>query len=180
MDDTLSGIPPQNLDAEASLLGSLIIDTDAFIKIADQVKPEDFYSHQHKAIFSAMSSLHDKRSPIDILTLSEQLKSSDELDNIGGASYLTELTNFVPTAAHVEKYAEIVADKSIRRRLIKASQDIAKVSGEEAKTIVAVLSTQLCFIAWLLKPVMPETSEKIISYLNGCKKPEKPLFLRKD
>ncbi len=126
---------PQNSEVEASLLGSLIIDSDAFIKIGDMVKADDFFSTQHRVIFSAMRSLHDKRSPIDILTLSEKLKSSGHLDQIGGASYLTELTNFVPTAAHLEKYAEIVAEKAIRRRLIVASKNIAEVSTDETKSI---------------------------------------------
>lgn len=135
MDTSSTTTPPQNLDAEASLLGSLIIDSDSFIKIADQISTEDFYNDQHRLIFTAMRSLHDKRSPIDILTLSEQLKSSGELDRIGGASYLTELTNFVPTAAHMEQYAEIVADKSVRRRLIQASQAIAAIGAEDNKSL---------------------------------------------
>jgi len=135
MDSNKASAPPQNLDAEASLLGSLIIDSDSFIKIADQINADDFYNDQHRLIFSAMRALHDKRSPIDILTLSEQLKNNDQLDRIGGASYLTELTNFVPTAAHLEQYAQIVADKSVRRRLIQASQDIAVIGSEEKKSL---------------------------------------------
>ena len=135
MDPNTTTKPPQNLDAEASLLGSLIIDSDSFIKIADLINADDFYNDQHRAIFNAMRTLHDKRSPIDILTLSEQLKSSGELERVGGASYLTELTNFVPTAAHLEQYAQIVADKSVRRRLIKASQDIAVIGSEEKKSL---------------------------------------------
>ena len=127
--------PPQNLDVEASLLGSLLIDSDAFIKIGDMVSPEDFFDGQHRTIFAAMRSLHDKRSPIDILTLSEQLKSNGQLEAVGGAAYLTELTNFVPTAAHSEHYAQIVADKAIRRRLIGASQDIASIGFDENKSL---------------------------------------------
>ena len=135
MDSNKASAPQQNLDAEASLLGSLIIDSDSFVKIADQINPDDFYNDQHRLIFSAMRSLHDKRSPIDILTLSEQLKNNDQLERVGGASYLTELTNFVPTAAHLEQYAQIVADKSVRRRLIQASQDIAVIGSEEKKSL---------------------------------------------
>jgi replicative DNA helicase len=131
--DTTS--PPQNLDVEASLLGSLLIDGDAFLKISDLIIAEDFFDKKHSKIFEAMRSLHDKRRPIDILTLSEQLKADTQLDLIGGASYLTELTNTVPTASHLEQYAEIVADKAIRRRLIAASQDIATVSFDETKTL---------------------------------------------
>lgn len=126
---------PQSPDAEASLLGSLIVDSDAFIKVADSVKPEDFFNDQHQAIFSSMRKLFDKRRPIDILTLSEQLKTSGELDRIGGAGYLTELTNFVPTSSHVEHYAEIVAEKSIRRKLIEASENIAEIGRQEGKSL---------------------------------------------
>jgi replicative DNA helicase len=129
------GSPPQSYDAETSLLGSLIIDPDGFVKIADLIKPDDFFNQQHRTIFQAMKVLHDKHAPIDILTLSEQLKNSGDLDTIGGASYLTELTNYVPTAAHLEQYAEIVADKSIRRRLISASADIATIGRDEDKNL---------------------------------------------
>lgn len=126
---------PQSLDLEASLLGSLIIDSDSFVKIADAIGVDDFYDSRNRAIFTAMRSLYDKRSPIDILTLSEQLKAQHQLESIGGASYLTELTNTVPTAAHMEQYAEIVADKAIRRRLISASQDIADIGSDESKSL---------------------------------------------
>jgi replicative DNA helicase len=130
-----TGIPPQSLDIEASLLGSLLIDGDGFIKIGDQIQASDFYDEKHRMIFGSMRTLHDKRRPIDILTLSEQLKNESRLDLVGGASFLTELTNTVPTASHLEQYAEIVAEKAIRRRLISASEDIALVSFDENKTL---------------------------------------------
>lgn len=133
--DAVAGTPPQNLDVEASLLGSLLIDGDGFLKISDQIDSIDFYDDRHQVIFKAMRALHDKRSPLDILTLSEQLKNKGQLDAIGGASYLTELTNQVPTAAHLEQYAEIVADKAIRRRLISASHDIAGIGYDENKSL---------------------------------------------
>lgn len=135
MDSSPAATAPQNLDAEASLLGSLLIDNDAYVKIGDSIRAEDFYDPRNKLIFEAVAILHDKHKPIDILTLSEQLKSSGDLESVGGASYLTELTNFVPTAAHVENYAEIIAEKSIRRRLISASHDIAKIGLDEGRTI---------------------------------------------
>jgi len=135
MDEDKQSALPQSVDAEASLLGSLLIDGDALTKIGDMVNPEDFFDQKHAVIFKAMRSLYDKRAPIDLLTLSEQLKSTKRLDSIGGASYLTELTNYVPTAAHVEQYAHIVADKAIRRRLIGASTDIASVGYDENKSL---------------------------------------------
>lgn len=133
--NTTNNLPPQNIDAEASLLGSLIIDGEALTKIDDLIQAEDFFDDKHAAIFEAMKSLYDKRSPIDLLTLSEQLKSTRRLDSVGGAGYLTELTNFVPTASHAEQYAQIVADKAIRRRLIGASKDIASVGYDEKKSL---------------------------------------------
>lgn len=133
--DAKTDTSPQSYDAESGLLGSLIIDSDGFVKIADMLIAEDFFNEQHRLIFTAMRALHDKHTPIDILTLSEQLKGAGNLETIGGATYLTELTNYVPTAAHLEQYAEIVADKSIRRRLISASADIATIGQDENKTL---------------------------------------------
>lgn len=127
--------PPQNTDAEASLLGAILIDSDAVVKIADIINVEDFYDPKHARIYEATSALYEKHSPIDVLTLSDQLKSNGLLDMVGGAAYLTELTNYVPTAAHVEQYAEIVAQKAVRRRLIKASQDITGISYDESKEL---------------------------------------------
>jgi replicative DNA helicase len=117
--------PPQNVEAEASLLGAILIDTDAIVKIADRISVDDFYDQKHARIYEALQSLYEKRSAIDVLTLADQLKGNGFLEMVGGPSYLTELTNFVPTAAHVEQYADIVAQKALRRRLISASADMA-------------------------------------------------------
>lgn len=128
-------VPPQNTDAEASLLGAILIDTDAIVKIADTVTTLDFYDQRHARIYEALVALYEKRSQIDVLTLADQLKGTGFLEMVGGPAYLTELTNFVPTAAHVEQYAEIVAQKALRRRLILAGQDMAVLSQDESKTI---------------------------------------------
>jgi len=128
-------IPPQNLDAEASLLGAILIDVDAIVRIADKIAAYDFYDERHQRIYEAMQKLYDKHSPIDVLTLSNNLKDNGLLDTIGGAAYLTELTNYVPTAAHAENYANIVAQKALRRRLIKASQDITGLGFDESKAV---------------------------------------------
>ncbi|HUS26573.1 MAG TPA: replicative DNA helicase [Nevskiaceae bacterium] len=126
---------PQNLEAEASLLGALLIDSDALVKIADSIAAEDFFDARHQRIYEAVSQLYEKRVALDVLTLADQLKNNGYLDMVGGPSYLTELTNFVPTAAHVEQYAEIVAQKSLRRRLIKASQEITTLGYDESKVL---------------------------------------------
>lgn len=126
---------PQNTDAEASLLGAILIDTDAIVKIADAISAQDFYDPRHARIYEALVNLYEKRSQIDVLTLADQLKGSGFLDMVGGPAYLTELTNFVPTAAHVEQYAEIVAQKALRRRLIAASTDMVALGQDESKSL---------------------------------------------
>lgn len=126
---------PHNEEAEASLLGAILIDADALVKIADALSANDFYDPKHERIYTAITQLYERRSPIDVLTLADQLKTNGALDLIGGASYLTELTNFVPTAAHVEQYAEIVAQKALRRRLIQASQEIVDLGYDESKAL---------------------------------------------
>lgn len=135
MDSDTAKLPPQNTDAEASLLGALLIDSDAIVKIADAIVAADFYDEKHQRIYEAVRALYEKHSPVDVLTLSNHLKSNGNLDFIGGSAYLTELTNYVPTAAHVEQYADIVAQKALRRRLIAASQDIVSLSYNEAKNL---------------------------------------------
>ncbi len=138
MNDKNSGtinVPPQNLEAEASLLGAVLLDADAIVKVADIIHTQDFYDERHGRIYEAMRALYDKHSPIDVLTLADQLKGAGFLEMVGGPSYLTELTNFVPTAAHSEQYAAIIAEKAMRRRLIKASQDMVGLGHNEGKSM---------------------------------------------
>ncbi|MCA9325656.1 replicative DNA helicase [Candidatus Saccharibacteria bacterium] len=130
---------PQNVDAEASLLGAILIDGDAVVKIADSIGATDFFDIRHQRIFDAVMQLYEKRSPIDVLTLADQLKNNGYLDLVGGPSYLTELTNFVPTAAHAEQYADIVSQKAVRRRMMGAAQEIATTSTDETKSIKEVI-----------------------------------------
>ncbi len=130
-----TGPPPQNAEAEASLLGALLIDSDAIVKIADNLAPHDFFDKRNERIYEAIVQLYEHREAIDVLTLSDRLKNNGYLDSVGGPAYLTELTNFVPTAAHVEQYAEIVAQKAMRRRLITASREIVGLGYDETKQL---------------------------------------------
>lgn len=134
-----TGSTPQNAEAEASLLGALLIDSDAIVKIADNLSALDFFDKRHERIYEAIIQLYENRSAIDVLTLSDRLKNNGHLDSIGGPAYLTELTNFVPTAAHVEQYADIVAQKAMRRRLITASREIAEMGSDESKQLRALI-----------------------------------------
>jgi len=124
-------IPPQNLDAEMSLLGAVLIDEETLADISEHVKPHDFYDKRHGLVFEAMMRLYEKHKPVDLLTLTEELKKKNDIETIGGSAYLTELTNYVPTAAHAEAYAELVSQKAIRRRLIKASAEISEMGFDE-------------------------------------------------
>jgi len=121
-------IPPHNLDAEMSILGAILIDEEVLADITDKIKAHDFYDKRHATIFASMLRLYEKHRPVDLLTLTDDLKSKQELDMIGGSSYLTELTNYVPTAANASAYTELVTQRAIRRRLIKASGDIAELA----------------------------------------------------
>lgn len=135
MEPTTTGSLPQNAEAEASLLGALLIDSNAIVKIADTIGAADFFEKRHELIFTAMMQLYEQRQAIDVLTLTDRLKTSRQLDNVGGPAYLTELTNFVPTASHVEQYADIVAQKALRRRLIRASKEISDLSHDESRQL---------------------------------------------
>jgi replicative DNA helicase len=117
-------IPPQDIEAERSVLGSLMIDSNAIVRVADILKAEDFYIPAHQKIYASIINLFEKNQPIDILTISADLKSRKQLKEIGGVDYLTELVSVVPTSAHVEHYANIVKEKQVRRDLITASSEI--------------------------------------------------------
>lgn len=132
-------IPPQNIDAEKSLLGAILIDEEVLADVAESVDNTDFYTKQHGTIFGAMMRLYEKHKPVDLLTLSDELKRKDELDIVGGSAYLSELTEYVPTAANAHSYAEIVASKAVRRRLIRASADISELGYNEDTTTQELL-----------------------------------------
>jgi len=124
-------IPPQNLDAEMSLLGAVLIDEEVIADASELVSAKDFYDKRHQMIFAAMMRLYEHHKPVDLLTLTEELKKKDQLEAVGGSAFLTELTNYVPTAAHASAYAELVSQKAVRRRLIKASAEISEMGFDE-------------------------------------------------
>src|SRR3989338_4729934 len=116
----LDRLPPQNAEAEQSVLGCLLLDKDAIIKIADLIVADDFYEQRHKVIYENVLILFEKNVSIDILTLSNILEERKLIDAVGGSSYLTTLVNAVPTAAHVVHYASIIRKKGTLRRLISS------------------------------------------------------------
>ena len=132
-------LPPQNVQAEASLLGSILMDPEAMIKVAEKVMAADFYEVRHQIIYRQVLELFEKRRPIDVLTVSEKLEGTGSLDEIGGSAYLTELVNTVPSAAHVDEYAEIVGHKAALRRLISAAEDIIRMGYDEETALDMLL-----------------------------------------
>ena len=124
-------LPPQNIEAEKSVLGSILIDKDSIEKVVDILKPDDFYSRQHQLIYEAMVRLLEKNEPLDILTVSNKLEESGGLENAGGAGYLTSLLSATPTSAHILNYGKIVQRKKILRDLIDSAHKITALGHQE-------------------------------------------------
>ena len=124
-------IPPQNMEAEISVLGSMMLDKESIFKAIEILTEEDFYKDAHKQIYRAILTLYDKGEPIDLVTLANELKKGGILEQIGGATYLTSLLDTVPTAANIEYYAKIVKEKSMLRSLINASTQVVQMGYEE-------------------------------------------------
>lgn len=138
--DVTKKLPPQNIEAEQSLLGALLIDKDAIVSIAETLKTNYFYkSEQHGSIYAAILELFEKREPIDLVTVTEKLKQSGSLDRVGGPAYLAELVNRVPTAAHIESYARIIREHAIRRQLISFSSHFIDMAYDEGLDVSDVL-----------------------------------------
>jgi len=132
-------IPPHNLEAEQSVLGALMLDKDAIIKVADLVRPGDFYKNDHNAIYEAMLELYEDREPIDVLSLANRLEEKGKIDAMGGSAYLASLVNVVPSASNVAHYAKLVQKKSLLRRLISAASDIVEMGWNEEDDVQKVL-----------------------------------------
>ncbi|MBZ9578479.1 replicative DNA helicase [Patescibacteria group bacterium] len=132
-------LPPQSIEAERSLLGCLMLDKDAILKVVDFFKPKDLYKRIHQEIYTVMIDLFERKEPIDFLSVSNRLKEKNLLEEIGGASFLTELINSVPTASHVSNYARIVQRKRILRDLIDASHEIGALGYNESEDVDILL-----------------------------------------
>jgi replicative DNA helicase len=137
--DLISKLPPQNIEAEASLLGCLMIDKDAIFKIADTLRPEDFYKDSHGLIYETMRELYSRHEPIDILTLTSKLEEKNKLEAVGGRTYISELGNTVATSAHIIHYSNIIQRKATLRRLLSASAEITELGYREDEEIEKLL-----------------------------------------
>ena len=133
-------IPPQSLDTERALLGSLLINAEAMYEVADVVKPDSFYAGQNRIVFIAMLALYEKGQPIDLITVSSRLKDSSQLTNIGGSAYLSELVNASASPGSARHYADIVQSKFILRSLISAGWQISELGFNEDAQVADILN----------------------------------------
>ncbi|MDD5758963.1 MAG: replicative DNA helicase [Desulfobulbaceae bacterium] len=138
---SLQRLPPQNIEAEQCVLGSILLRQGSIEKIADLLQPDDFYKPSHQSIFGAMLVLFQKSDPLDIITITNCLKDAHKLDEVGGPAYLSSLTDIVPVSANIVFYAKIVRDKSILRQLIQTSSEIAGRCYEEQDDIELLLDS---------------------------------------
>jgi len=132
-------LPPQNIEAEQSVLGGILIENGAINKVMEILTVDDFYRDSHQRIFNALVDLSERDEPADLITLTNELRKSNQLDSIGGASYLASLIDSVPTAANIEYYAKIVKEKAILRKLIETSTDIITQSYEDRGDVESFL-----------------------------------------
>lgn len=134
-------IPPHDLSAEVSVLGSILIDADAIIQVAEIIKSDDFYEPSHQMIYAAMMELFEKRQPIDAVTLSNQLKKAKQLDTVGGSSTIAKLTNEVTTSSNVTHYANLVAEAAMRRNIISTAAELGELAFDESQEARDILDT---------------------------------------
>lgn len=134
-------LPPQNIEAERSVLGALMLDKDAIVKVANLMRAGDFYKDDHNLIYEAMIELYEQREPIDVLSLSNRLEEKKQLEKIGGSSYLTELVNSVPSSSNIAHYAKVVQKKSTLRKLIVAASEIVELGYRENEDVEKILDT---------------------------------------
>ena len=132
-------VPPQNIEAEQSVIGAMLIDKNAVSLVTEKLMPEDFYRQAHQVIYSAILTLHSKNEPIDMITLINELKKMNKLDDVGGVAYITLLANVVPTAANAKYHAQIVEEKSTLRQLVEGGTAIASLGYEGADDVPVII-----------------------------------------
>ncbi|NJN55388.1 MAG: replicative DNA helicase, partial [Anaerolineae bacterium] len=136
---TIDRLPPHSLEAEEAILGSLLIDPDAIFDVSIFLRPEAFYSAQNQTVFEAILALSDRREPLDLITLTEELRRQEQLEKVGGEAYIISLINAVPTAINAVSYGRVVEAASLRRKLIGAASTIANLAYDEAEDVNIVI-----------------------------------------
>ncbi len=138
-DNPIGRLPPQNLDAEKSVLGAILIDSDAIVAVADILTPESFYEIANQYVYAAMQSLYEKRQPIDVVTLNNEVKKMKKLKAVGGTAAIAELSNAVSTAANVKHYAKLVSEAYVKRKMISLSSELSQLAFDDGKEITDIM-----------------------------------------
>ncbi len=173
-------LPPQNVEAEQCVLGGILIEAGALLKVIEILRPEDFYKEAHGIIYSAILNLFDRNEPQDIVTVHNELKRSGQLEKVGGALYLAELTETVPVASNIEYYARLVRDKAILRHLIEKSSDIASLCYEEAQDVDDILEYAESAIFEVSQAKIKQSFHKINDILKDSIKKVQDLYEKKE
>ncbi|MDR0614417.1 MAG: replicative DNA helicase, partial [Lactobacillales bacterium] len=140
MVEHIERIPPQDKEAEQAVLGSVFLLQDAYFAATKFITAEDFYLHQHKVIFEAMSQLINRNTPVDIRTITDELNKQHQLEDAGGISYLSDIAVIVPSPANAGYYAKIVAEKAARRRLIAASTETVQKAFDTNEDVIDLIT----------------------------------------
>ena len=143
MSEMTNRIPPQNIEAEQSILGALMISKDAIASVLGQIQPEDFYVNRHAEFFKAILSLYQKNEAIDVVTVVDELNKLNTLDKAGGREYIVDVLNSVPTAANVHHYVEIVKEKSMLRKMITSGTNVVTKAFEDSEESEEILNTTI-------------------------------------
>lgn len=139
LDERLGKIPPQATDLEEAVLGALMLEKDALTSVIDILKPETFYKDNHKEIYAAIVDLFNNSEPVDLLTVTNQLRKKGKLELVGGAYYITELTSKVNSAAHIESHSRIIIEKAIKRELIRIASEMQRDAFEDTVDVFSLL-----------------------------------------
>ncbi len=173
-------LPPQNTDAEQCVLGSIMIEDGALLKVIEILNPEDFYKETHAIIYATMVDLFERNEPQDLVTVHNALSSDGKLEAVGGSVYLAELTETVPVASNVDYYARIVRDKAVLRRLIQKSSEIATLCYEEAGDIDDILESAEHAIFELSQAKIKKSFSPLKEILKGSIKKLEDLYEKKE
>jgi len=173
-------IPPQNIDAEQCVLGSILIEDGALLKVIEILRPDDFYRESHGIIYGAMVDLFDRNEPQDLITVHNELAKNGKLEAAGGAVYLAELTETVPVASNIDYYAKIVRDKAVLRKLIQKSSEIASMCYEEAGDIDDILESAESAIFELSQSKIKQAFNPLKDVLKNSIKRVEELYEKKE
>jgi replicative DNA helicase len=173
-------LPPQNVEAEQCVLGGILIEDGALLKVVEILMPADFYREAHGSVYAAMVELFERNEPQDLVTVHNILKSRGQLEAVGGAAYLAELTEVVPVAANIGYYAKIVRDKAVLRRLIQKSSDIATLCYEEAGEVDDILESAETAIFEISQAKIRQAFHPLKSVLKQSIKRVEDLYERKE